>query len=476
MILQISKIHLRRDRPALDLEHVAELKKSIAKIGLINPITVDVGHTLIAGAHRLEACKQLGWTEIEATELDLDMLGSRLARIDENLVRRVGTALERAELLRERKEIYERMHPVAAKPGPKGDSETVSSFAADTAKKTGTSARSVQQYAQAATITPEAKAVIAETPAADSITDLVELARQPAADQVKVARQVKKSGGTVKRAIKDRKRAAQDRAIAKYVAPAGRFAVILDDPSWKYEQTLKAMDRDLPYPPETMEKIKADVPPADDNCTLYLCTTNAHLREAFEVGDAWGFRYTGACITWGKVDKKGKPRKGMGFWVRGCTEHVLIFVRGKPVHRGAKGDSLLLAERGANSEKPDELYALIEQLSPAKSRLERHARKARDGWVTSGAELPEASAKRDDFLVQQSGGRFYVTHAGVAALSPAGFKLRHGAEIFRAGGMAERLIAAATCGAGRVPKKLIRIVEAAQSSGQRGLTKRSKTA
>ena len=42
--------------------------------GLLNPITVRVdgkGYRLIAGYHRLEACKAIGWLEIDACVVDL---------------------------------------------------------------------------------------------------------------------------------------------------------------------------------------------------------------------------------------------------------------------------------------------------------------------------------------------------------------------------------------------------------------------
>ena len=39
---------------------------SYESIGVINPISVDEDMTLIAGAHRLEAAKNLGWETIEA--------------------------------------------------------------------------------------------------------------------------------------------------------------------------------------------------------------------------------------------------------------------------------------------------------------------------------------------------------------------------------------------------------------------------
>ena len=64
MLIQISEIKVNPGRREADPEGVQDLVDSISKVGLINPITVDREHTLIAGLHRLEAVKLLGWTEI----------------------------------------------------------------------------------------------------------------------------------------------------------------------------------------------------------------------------------------------------------------------------------------------------------------------------------------------------------------------------------------------------------------------------
>ena len=59
--IRIGKRHRR------DLGDVAELATSIEDIGLLHPITVHENGLLLAGARRLAACKQLGWTTIPVT-------------------------------------------------------------------------------------------------------------------------------------------------------------------------------------------------------------------------------------------------------------------------------------------------------------------------------------------------------------------------------------------------------------------------
>ena len=55
MRIPISEIKVNPGRRNAAPADVRELADSIAEIGLLNPITVDRGHTLIAGLHRLEA-------------------------------------------------------------------------------------------------------------------------------------------------------------------------------------------------------------------------------------------------------------------------------------------------------------------------------------------------------------------------------------------------------------------------------------
>ncbi len=97
-----------------------ELQRSIAAIGLLNPIVVTAERTLVAGLHRLRACAALGWKEIPATVVPLSVIDAELAEIDENLCRTELTVLERGEHLARRKALYVARHP-ETRVGAKGE-------------------------------------------------------------------------------------------------------------------------------------------------------------------------------------------------------------------------------------------------------------------------------------------------------------------------------------------------------------------
>src|SRR5262249_49969396 len=75
-----------------DLGDIVSLSKSIAAIGLLHPVVVTKDSALVAGRRRLEACKELGWTDIPTTVVDLD--DPLRAEHDENAVRKDFTPSE----------------------------------------------------------------------------------------------------------------------------------------------------------------------------------------------------------------------------------------------------------------------------------------------------------------------------------------------------------------------------------------------
>jgi ParB family chromosome partitioning protein len=180
-----------RKRQAHDVQALAE---SIATLGLLQPIVVtpkNGAYHLVAGYHRLLACRSLGWTTIDAIVLGGDDLLVELSEIDENLIRNELSYLERAEHLARRKEIYEALHPEAkagyrramgmhVSLGHNVDAtvaSTLTPFTNDTAAQTGLSRSTIQHDVQIATqIAPDVRDVIRDTPLADSKRDLLALA------------------------------------------------------------------------------------------------------------------------------------------------------------------------------------------------------------------------------------------------------------------------------------------------------------
>lgn len=171
-------IQVNPGRREVDNDHVFQLAASIKELGLLNPITIDQDHTLIAGLHRLEAVKSLGWTEVECTISSLDGLQAELAEIDENIIRNGFSTLEHGEMLLRRKEIYEMLHPetkngvaqAVAMNKAVGNNVTAKSavtsksFVEDTAKKLGVAPRTIRQQIQTAkNLTPETKRILKES-------------------------------------------------------------------------------------------------------------------------------------------------------------------------------------------------------------------------------------------------------------------------------------------------------------------------
>jgi N6-adenosine-specific RNA methylase IME4 len=117
---------------------------------------------------------------------------------------------------------------------------------------------------------------------------------------------------------------------------------------------------------------------ADENAILWLWTTNAHLRVAFDVVEAWGFEYR-TLMTW------VKNQMGTGEWLRGQTEHCMLAVRGKPVFLHGSHSTVIEAARREHSRKPEEFYGLVEATSPG-SKVELFCRQQRAGWQVYGNE------------------------------------------------------------------------------------------
>lgn len=206
----ISSVVIGRNRRPAKPDKVAQLADSICEIGLINPITVTTEGALVAGRHRLEACKSLGWEEIPASVVALGILQAELAEIDENLIRNELSELEQGVQLARRKEIHLALYPETGRgktpgnqyTGQKRETETIS-FSQDVAKKTGVTERTIRNKTKIGEALTEVAPRLMDTPVADSQKDLLALARMGEDEREEVVQKIESgAAATVKDALR----------------------------------------------------------------------------------------------------------------------------------------------------------------------------------------------------------------------------------------------------------------------------------
>lgn len=209
--IQIDKIETGQRLRDISPAQVEALAASIAEVGLLHPISVfqrkiirggisSDGYGLVAGAHRLEACRSLGLVEVEASVVALSELERQIAECDENLCGSVLTPSERARFTKRRKEAYEALHPETRATSQGGEGrradtrrqlgdELAPRFTEDTASKTGQSERAVQRDAERGAKIDDAALSIVKGTDLDTGTYLDKLKSVPKDEQVKTVRE-----------------------------------------------------------------------------------------------------------------------------------------------------------------------------------------------------------------------------------------------------------------------------------------------
>lgn len=386
----------RRKRP-LDEARVTGLSGSIATVGLLQPIVVTDTLGLVAGYHRLEAARRLGWATIPARIAPLDALRAELAEIDENLIRQELTALEEAEHLQRRVEILEALGERAqASPGTNqyttrevvGDTVSPTKTTADIAAEMGLGERSAQRRIQIARdIAADVKEAIAATPLADRTRDLLDLARlEPEAQRRVVEIEGVKEGTTS--VLQARREVTRREKREAPPLPSDKYRVVYADPPWSYGNSGVIGNDNYGhvqrhYPSMTIEELcamgTAVRAMVEDDAVLFLWVTSPLLEECFPVIHAWGFRYKTSFI-WDKV------RHNFGHYNSVRHELLLVCTRGSCTpDNPTLYDSVQTIERSeVHSQKPEAFRGIIDALYTRGRRIELFARTAAEGWEAWG--------------------------------------------------------------------------------------------
>jgi N6-adenosine-specific RNA methylase IME4 len=354
------------ERHRRDMGDLAALARSIEEVGLLHPIVIRPDGALIAGARRLAAAHMLGLTEVPVTVVDLGAVVK--GEHAENSFRKDFTLSEAVAVKRalepiERAAAQERMR--AGRP--------MENFSKGRALDAVATATGLHR-----TTLGKAEAVV----------DAAEAEPERFGKLLEDMDRCGRANGPYRR-LQNIKAAEAIRNEPPPLPRRGPYRVIAADPPWPFELRDEDPSRRAiyPYPTMTLAKIKtlrvADI--AHEDSVLWLWTTNFHMREAFDVLEAWGFEHK-TILTW------VKDRFGYGEWLRCQTEHVLLATRGRPIVQLGSESTVLFAPVRAHSEKPDAFYDLVERLCPAPRYCELFSRRARPNWDGHSAEAPAAES------------------------------------------------------------------------------------
>jgi len=133
-----------------------------------------------------------------------------------------------------------------------------------------------------------------------------------------------------------------------------------------------------------------DIGCLQDDGLMFLWVTGRAMELGRECLQIWGYDRVEE-IVWIKTNQLQRIiRTGRtGHWLNHSKEHCLVGIKGKPTLNRFIDCDVLVAEVRETSRKPDEVYGLMERLSPGTRKLELFGRphNAQPGWLTLGNQL-----------------------------------------------------------------------------------------
>lgn len=342
--------------PKLPKEEYEALKFSIRNEGLHYPIIVNEKGTILDGHHRWRICQELQLDgKFEVKQFSTLLLEKKFV-IESNLLRRQLTTFQRYEMSKPLLEIERELAKQRMLLGKEGD-PTLNLEEGEAVKK----------VAEQAGISPALyyQAMFIDKNAPQEDLEKLRSGERAISNLYKET----KRWDTIQE-LKEQAKTLQ--------APEGLFDVIVVDPPWNYGTPYDPNGRRVasPYPEMSLEELEMLKLPANDNCILWLWTTNAFLHQAFHILEAWNFEAK-TILTW------AKSKMGLGDWLRGQTEHCIMAIKGKPIINLTNQTTLLNGEARQHSRKPAEFYQLIDSLCFGR-KLDYFSREKREGWEVYG--------------------------------------------------------------------------------------------
>lgn len=185
----------------------------------------------------------------------------------------------------------------------------------------------------------------------------------------------------------------------------GKFDIILIDPPWRLRGGQNVSDEKTMFTNNKFflnyntlsneEIIDIDVGVLSDSGLIFLWTINSQMEFAFDCLERWGYKYLDRII-WIKKTINQNIAVSQGYYLLHSSEICLVGIKSKPGSDSLKyipkiSNDLLFAEVKKQSQKPDEIYEIIERMAPSSRKIELFGRNhnIRKGWLTLGNQLGE---------------------------------------------------------------------------------------
>jgi|TARA_A100001518_G_C1207829_1_gene50498 site-specific DNA-methyltransferase (adenine-specific) len=180
--------------------------------------------------------------------------------------------------------------------------------------------------------------------------------------------------------------------------PNKKYNIIYADPPWSFSSKelqkyngVRFTSMDKHYPTQSKHWIK-NLPIkkiTNNDCALFLWSTDAHIKEAIETMEAWGFKYITIVFVWEKKTKTGKTVANLGAWTMKNYEICLLGTKGAMLKHKKVNNIYQKVEavRTKHSKKPQKVRENIEKLFGDLPRIELFARQRVEGWDCWGNEV-----------------------------------------------------------------------------------------
>ncbi|XP_076900875.1 putative N(6)-adenosine-methyltransferase MT-A70-like [Bidens hawaiensis] len=164
----------------------------------------------------------------------------------------------------------------------------------------------------------------------------------------------------------------------------GQYGVIMADPPWDIHM-------ELPYGTMADDEMRnLNIQALQTDGLIFLWVTGRAMELGRECLELWGYKRVEEII-WVKTNQLQRIiRTGRtGHWLNHSKEHCLVGIKGDPIVNRNIDTDVIVAEVRETSRKPDEMYPLLERISPRTRKLELFARmhNTHAGWMSLGNQL-----------------------------------------------------------------------------------------